>query len=190
MAIDVEALQQKQRPHGLPFRIGKIGHVVLQVADMERSTDFYVRVLGMEVSDVYAEDMMPGGMVFLRFSPDHHGLALVGGLDGPAQNVELNHVAFEVANLDEVLRARDHLAAAGVPIDFAGRRRAGCQFAVEFRDPDNHRLEIYWGLDLVGVPGTARPAAEWRGAKSLEEAVDNPVPGQDTTLFDPTLRRG
>ena len=70
------------------------------------------------------------------------------------------------------------------------RRRAGCQIAVEFRDPDNHRLEIYWGLDLVGAPGTARPAAEWRGAKSLEEAVDNPVPGQDTTLFDPTLRRG
>jgi catechol 2,3-dioxygenase-like lactoylglutathione lyase family enzyme len=187
MAIDVEALQQKQRPHGLPFRIGKIGHVVLQVADMERSTDFYVRVLGMEVSDVYAEDMMPGGMVFLRFSPDHHGLALVGGLDGPAQNVELNHVAFEVANLDEVLRARDHLAAAGVPIDFAGRRRAGCQFAVEFRDPDNHRLEIYWGIDQVGSPGVVRPRDQWKGAPSLEAAIADPVEGQDATVFDRSL---
>ena len=131
MGMDADALRQKRRPLGHPFRIGKIGHVVLQVADMARSVDFYVHVLGMEVSDVYAEDMMPGGMTFLRFGPDHHGLALVGGLEGPARNVELNHVAFEVANLDEVVQARNHLREAGVPIDFEGRRRAGCQFAVE-----------------------------------------------------------
>ena len=190
MGIDTEAIAKKQRPHGLPFRIGKIGHVVLQVADMERAVDFYVGVLGMEVSDVYAEDMMPGGMTFLRFSPDHHGLALVGGLDGPAQNIELNHVAFEVANLDEVLRARDHLRAAGVQIDFEGRRRAGCQFAVEFRDPDNHRLELYWGIDQVGSPGQSRPRDQWKGAPSLEAAIADPVEGQDATVFDKSLLEG
>lgn len=67
---------------------------------------------------------MPGGTVFLRFNPDQHGLALEGGSDGPAKNVELNHVAFEVAHLEEVLRARAHLHATGVQIDFEGRRRA------------------------------------------------------------------
>lgn len=190
MPIDVEAIKKKRRPHGLPFHIGKIGHVVLQVADMARSVDFYVGVLGMEISDVYAEDMMPGGMTFLRFSPDHHGLALVGGLDGPARNTELNHVAFEVANLDEVLRARDHLRKAGVQIDFDGRRRAGCQFAVEFRDPDNHRLEIYWGIDQVGIPGTARPADQWKGSPSLEAAIADPVEGQDATVQDQSLLKG
>jgi catechol 2,3-dioxygenase-like lactoylglutathione lyase family enzyme len=187
MAIDTEALKARQRPHGPPFRIGKIGHVVLQVADMARSVDFYVGTLGMEVSDVYAEDMMPGGMTFLRFNPDHHGLALVGGLEGAAKNIELNHVAFEVANLDEVIRARNHLRAAGVPIDFEGRRRAGCQFAVEFRDPDNHRLEIYWGIDQVGAPGVARPREQWKGAPSLEAAIADPVEGQDATVLDKSL---
>jgi len=95
-----------------------------------------------------------------------------------AANVELNHLAFEVATLDEVVRARDHLRRHGVAIDFAGRRRAGCQLAVEFRDPDNHRLEIYWGIDQIGTGGHVRPASEWRPAKSLEEAVANPVVDQ------------
>jgi catechol 2,3-dioxygenase len=93
-----------------------------------------------------------------------------------------------VATLDEVVRARDALRAAGVGIDFEGRRRAGCQIAIEFRDPDGHRLEIYWGLDQVGSDGAVRPAEEWQGARSLAEAIENPVRGQDTTLQDPALR--
>ena len=68
-----------RRPQGLGFRIGKIGHVVLNVTDLARSVHFYTQVLGFEVSDVYGEEMMPGGMVFLRCNPDHHGIALVGG---------------------------------------------------------------------------------------------------------------
>ena len=30
-----------ERPRGLPFRIGKVGHVVLNVRDVERSARFY-----------------------------------------------------------------------------------------------------------------------------------------------------
>ncbi len=127
---------------------------------------------------------MPGGMVFLRFNPDQHGLAPEGGLDGPAKNVELNHVAFEVANLDGVLRARAHLRAAGVPIDFEVRRRAGCQSAVEFCDPDNHRLDIYWGIDRVGSLGEPRPREQWKGAPSLEATIADLVEGQDATLWE------
>jgi hypothetical protein len=78
----------------------------------------------------------------------------------------------------------------GVPIDFEGRRRAGCQIAVEFRDPDGHRLEIYWGIDQVGSDGRARPAAEWKGAPSLAQAIADPVRGQDTTLLTPGLLEG
>jgi catechol 2,3-dioxygenase-like lactoylglutathione lyase family enzyme len=55
-----------ERPHGLPFRIGKLGHVVLNVRDVERSARFYTEVLGFQISDVYPEEMVPGGMVFLR----------------------------------------------------------------------------------------------------------------------------
>ena len=186
---DVRTLARRETPAGLPFSVRKIGHVVLKVRDVARSAAFYTDVLGFRVSDVYPESMMPGGMVFMRCNADHHGVALVGGREQDADNSELDHMAFEVATLDEVLRARDHLEKHGVRIDFHGRRRAGCQIAVEFRDPDNHRLEIYWGLDQIGNPGHIRPPDEWREAQSLEEAVDNPPPGQDTTLHDPSLKR-
>ena len=183
--VNVDALKKMGRPHGMPFRIGKLGHVVINVRDVARSVRFYTEVLGFEVSDVYPDEMVPGGMAFLRCNPDHHGIALVGSLQAAAENLELNHIAFEVATLDEVVRARDHLRRHGVTIDFEGRRRAGCQLAVEFRDPDNHRLEIYWGIDQIGSDGRARPSAEWNGVRGLAAAIADPVPGQDTTLHDP-----
>lgn len=187
MSIDKKVLENMTRPEGLPFRLTKIGHVVLKVGDMARSVDFYTRILGFRVTEIYEEDLMPGGMAFLRLNPDHHGIALIGGMDKKSENHELHHLAFEVGTIDEVVRARNHLRACGAQIDFEGRRRAGCQVAVEFRDPDNHRLEIYWGLDQVGSDGRVRPRDEWRGAKSLEEAIRNPPNGQDTTLADPKL---
>jgi len=182
MAVNVEKLKSMAPPKGMEFHIGKLGHIVLQVSDLERSTAFYTQVLGFKVSDVYPEEMMPGGMVFLRCNTDHHCLALVGAGDGQAANRELHHFAFEVPTLAEVIRARDRLRAANVKIDFEGRRRAGCQIAVEFRDPDNHSLEIYWGVDQVGSDGRVRPSDEWHGVRSLEEAIANPVPGQDTHI--------
>ena len=187
MAIDTERLKQVAPPKGLPFDIKKIGHVVLMVEDLQRSVDFYTQILGFEISEVYPEDMMPGGMVFLRCNPDHHGIALVGAAPGNSENIELHHMAFEVGTLDEVLRAREHFRAHDVQIDFEGRRRAGCQIAVEFRDPDNHRLEIYWGLDQVGTDGTVRPPEDWRQFFTIEESIEKPPPGQDTTLHDPAL---
>src|SRR5262249_26005833 len=120
--------------------------------------------------------------------PDHHGVALVGSMPGQSPNVELNHIAFEVATLDEVIRARDYLRQHKVQIDFEGRRRAGVQIAVEFRDPDGHRLEIYWGLDQVGSQGEVRPREQWKGAQSLAGAIADPVVGQDPSLKDPGLK--
>ena len=182
MPIDVEKLKSMTPPKGMDFHIAKVGHVVLQVADLARAAAFCTQVLGFKVSDVYPEEMMPGGMVFLRCSSDHHCLALVGQGDGQAAHRELHHLAFEVPTLAEVLRARERLRAFGATIDFEGRRRAGCQIAVEFRDPDNHSLEIYWGVDQVGSEGRVRPSNQWHGVKSLEEAIASPVPGQDTHI--------
>jgi len=187
MAFDPASIKALKRPEGMPFDIFKLGHVVLNCKDMERSARFYVEVLGFEISDVYPEEMVPGGMVFMRFNEDHHGVALVGSMTAPSPNVELNHMAFEVSTLDEVIRARNHLRKCGVAIDFEGRRRAGVQIAVEFRDPDGHRLEIYWGLDRVKEDGYIRPATEWKLARSLKQAVADPVTGQDTSLDDPSI---
>jgi len=169
-----------------PFDLRKVGHVVLNVTDLERSVDFYTQVLGMKVSDRYPDSMVPGGFVFLRFSTDHHGVGLVGGAKrsegGRGTTMtgggSLNHFAFEVGSLDEVFRARAWLGKHGVPIVFEGRRRAGCQIAVEFTDPDGNNLEIYWNIDQIGTEGHVRPASEWRQARTLEDAVANPVKGQ------------
>ena len=181
---EAEALRRMAPPAGLPFNVTKIGHVVLKVADLKRSVEFYTSVLGFRVSDVYPESMMKGGMVFMRCNADHHGVALVGGAQAPSGGREMHHLAFEVNTLDEVVRARAHLERHGVKIEFHGRRRAGCQVAVEFRDPDNHFLEIFWGLDQVSADGRIRPPEEWREELSLEDAIANPPAGQDTTLRD------
>jgi catechol 2,3-dioxygenase len=187
MAIDVQRLRATAPPAGLPFAPVKLGHVVIRVTDLQRSVDFYTRVVGLRISDVYPEDMMPGGMVFMRCSPDHHGIALVGGMPGPSERRELHHFAFEVATPDEVFRARRHLREHGVPIVFQGRRRAGAQIAVEFVDPDGHNLEIYWGVDQVGPDGRVRPPEEWRPAQTLEDAIASPVAGQRLELRDRSL---
>lgn len=175
------------RPPGHPFSLNKIGHVALFVTDLERSARFYVEVMGFRVTDVYGDDMMPGGAVFLRCNNDHHGIALFPATQDKLAGAGLHHMAFEVGTLDQVVRARNFLRERGVPISFDGRRRAGVQLAVEFRDPDGHSLEIYWGIDQVGSEGRARPADQWKGASSLEAAIADPVIGQDTTLADPTL---
>jgi catechol 2,3-dioxygenase len=160
-----------------PFDLRKLGHVVLNVSDLEASVRFYTEMLGLQVSDRYPDTMVPGGMVFMRVNTDHHGVALVGGAS-PLDKTSLNHFAFEVGSPDEVFRARAWLRKQGVPIHFEGRRRAGCQLAVEFRDPDGNNLEIYWGIDQVGSDGHVRPPSEWRQALTLEDAIANPVAGQ------------
>ena len=150
---------------------------MLNVTDLDASVRFYTEMLGLQVSDRYPDTMVPGGMVFMRVNTDHHGVALVGGARA-LDKTTLNHFAFEVGSPDEVFRARAWLRKQGVTIHFEGRRRAGCQLAVEFRDPDGNNLEIYWGIDQVGSDGHVRPPSEWRQALTLEDAIANPVAGQ------------
>lgn len=187
MTVDVEKLRAAISKAPPPFELRKLGHVVLMATDLARSIEFYTGALGFKVSDIYGEDMMAGGMVFMRCNPDHHGIALIGGAAGPSAKRELHHLAFEVATLDEVFRARRHLRERGATIVFDGRRRAGAQMAVEFLDPDGYHLEIYWNIDQIGADGIARPPHEWRGVKSLEAALADPLPGQNPVLQDPAL---
>jgi catechol 2,3-dioxygenase-like lactoylglutathione lyase family enzyme len=167
-----------------PFQLRKLGHVVLNVTDLDAAVRFYTELLGLAVSDRYPDSMVPGGMVFMRCNADHHGVALVGGAR-KSERTTLNHFAFEVATLDEVFRTRAWLRKHGVPIVFEGRRRAGCQIAVEFQDPDGNNVEVYWGIDQVGTNGYVRPASEWRPARTLEDAVTSLPAGQHLPLFSP-----
>lgn len=186
---EMQELKNKKTPESLPFNITKIGHVVLRCQDIEKSVKFYTEILGFRVSDVYPDSMIHGKMVFMRCNNDHHGVALVGGVNQSSKNIEMHHMAFEVDTLDEVLRARDHLRQNGINIQFEGRRRAGVQIAVEFLDPDGHWLEIFWGLDQVGPSDMARPPEEWVEEFTLEDAIKNSPPGQDTKLAEPYLKK-
>jgi catechol 2,3-dioxygenase-like lactoylglutathione lyase family enzyme len=188
--MDTQAVAAIAPPRGLPFQIRKIGHVVLHVKDIPASTKFYADVLGFRVSDVYGDDMMPGGAVLKSQKTDHHAVAQFQATRDKAVGTGMNHMAFDVGTLDEVVQFRNHLRRVGVMIDFEGRRRAGVQIAVEFRDPDGHRLEVYWGIDQVGSEGRVRPPHEWKGAPSIEAAIADPVVGQDTTLRDPSILNG
>jgi catechol 2,3-dioxygenase len=172
-----------------PFQLRKIGHVVLNVTDLDAAVAFYTGVLGLEVSDRYPDTMVPGGMVFLRCNADHHGVALVGGAER-FPRTSLNHFAFEVASVEDVFRARAWLRDRDVPIVFEGRRRAGCQVAIEFRDPDGNNLEIYWSIDQIGTNAAARPSSEWRPAQTLEDAIAHPVVGQRLSKLSSPDRNG
>ena len=48
MTIDIEKLKSMTPPQGMDFHIGKLGHIVLQVSDLEKSTAFYTQVLGLK----------------------------------------------------------------------------------------------------------------------------------------------
>ena len=85
----------------------RIGHIVLNVPDLESMEAFYVGLLGFQVSDRY-----PGRGVFLRCQRrgNHHNLFL---LQLPHREPALNHVAFTVRDIHEVFGGGMHLSRAG-----------------------------------------------------------------------------
>ncbi len=151
-----------------PVRPTKLGHVAIRVGDVERSRDFYCRLLGMRVSDVNE-----GGMTFLRCGPDHHSLVLAPArseADLPQQDQQaFHHMAWELPDVEHLRRARDFLRAAGTEIYFEGRRGPGDNWGIEFYDPDGYHVELYCEMEQVPWDGAARPAEQWRRTASLEE---------------------
>ena len=99
MPVDKATISAMQPPESMPFKVQKLGHTVFYVSDLARSVRWYTQVLGFRLSDVYDESMMAGGMVFLRFGPDHHSLALVGEGEKPGMRRGTHHTAFELGSL-------------------------------------------------------------------------------------------
>jgi catechol-2,3-dioxygenase len=159
-----------------PVRIKKLGHVVFQVRDFERSVQFYTEVLNFRVSD-----RLPNGSVFLTAVGDHHTIALFpsDGMDAEAPGeggVRLHHFAMEVDSLDELFEIRAYLQERGVPIVWEGRRMLGGHTSVEFLDPDGYHLELYYDMDHIPPGGPSRPRDPNAHYESLEASRDNPKP--------------
>ncbi|HWP59277.1 MAG TPA: VOC family protein [Candidatus Acidoferrales bacterium] len=162
-----------------PVKVRKIGHVVFRVKNLDETIKFWTEVMGFKVSD-----RNEGGLVFLRYGSDHHNIGVAQASAGELPKkgeAGFDHIALEVGSVAELFQIRDFLRAKGVPIVFEGRRGAGCNIGIEFKDPNGFQIELYAAMDQIGWDGKSRPASQWRRASSLEEAVANPVEGAKYT---------
>jgi catechol 2,3-dioxygenase-like lactoylglutathione lyase family enzyme len=95
-----------------PIKIKKIGHVVLSVSDIERSSKFWTEIMGFKFSDKNEI-----GMMFFRNATDHHTIALLQAKEKnelPKHGqVGFDHMALEVATVSELFKIRDFLRVQG-----------------------------------------------------------------------------
>jgi catechol 2,3-dioxygenase len=148
----------------------RIGHVVIKVRDLARSTKFYSEVLGLRVMK---EE--PGfKMVFLAsHGRDHHELAVMEvGADaaGPHKHsIGLSHIAFRLPDEPALRAAYDELKKHEVRITSAINH--GVTKSIYFRDPDGNDLELY----CDGLPEEiAKFPDPYAGLERLDFASDAP----------------
>ncbi len=156
------------------IKVNKLGHMVYEVSDIERTVKFWTEVMGLTETDRNEH-----GMVFFRIGADHHAIGLKPGKANRRttneQGMQMEHLAFEVDNTDVLYKARDFLRENNIPIAFEGRKGAGCNIAINFKDPDGYEFEIYCSMDQIDETGRLRPPELFKRAKGLEEATENPV---------------
>ena len=115
------------------LKVTGINHVVLHVADVERSKRFYIEVLGFEDRNMTGGPSMKAS--FLRCGSQ--GLDLFEVSSGDAHGgEEMNHMALCVAadDLDEIVAA---LSKNGIETSDRTPRNT-----VFISDPDGHRIEM------------------------------------------------
>jgi len=130
----------------------RLQHLVLWVADAERSARFYREVLGFEEVRRYPN------AVFMRIpaSGDDHNLGLFEqpGLAPPDEGVaRMYHAAWEVGQISDLARARERLIAAGALV---GASNHGSSLSLYAKDPDGLEFEIFWTVP-GGVAHRTRP---------------------------------
>ena len=129
-----------------------IHHVAYRCRDAKRTVEFYQDHLGMDFKLAIAEDRVPstgeddpymhvfldagGGNVLAFFelpnSPD---------MDRDRNTPEwVQHIAFEVADLETLLGTKARLEASGIEV--TGPVNHGIFDSIYFFDPDGHRLEL------------------------------------------------
>jgi len=158
-----------------PIKVKKIGHLVYEVADVARTVKFWTEMLGFKVSD-----KNEFGMVFLRTNSDHHTIAVVENKEKDKarddHGLRVDHLALEVASMDELIAARDFLKAQGVPVTWEGRRGPGGNPGFHCLDPDGYEFELYCDMDQIDARGLSRPPEQWNRVSSLEDAKAKPLP--------------
>jgi catechol 2,3-dioxygenase-like lactoylglutathione lyase family enzyme len=137
----------------------RLGHCVFEVSDFRALEAWYKTRFGFITSDEIEFAPQQAMGAFLRCDrgdtpTDHHTLFLLQSPRGPG----FNHAAFEVADMDDLMRGHTHLKNAGRRAAWGvGRHILGSQIFDYWKDPWGHELEHWTDGDLfVAADGPGR----------------------------------
>jgi 2,3-dihydroxybiphenyl 1,2-dioxygenase len=151
--------------HVSAFKTGDLGlgHVVLEVSNIEECLAFYTSVLGLRVSD-----QLGHSLYFLRCNQRHHSIALasLGGQD------RVLHIMLEVASLDDVGRVFDRSLDRQIRMSTIGVHTNDLVTSFYLETPSGYEIEYGWNGRLVDdaswVPTTIDRPSLW-GHRELEQ---------------------
>lgn len=119
--------------------ITEFGHFGLHSRDIDRDLDFWTGVLSARISDRIGDGAL------LRIDPVHHKIALF-----PSEKSGIQHVNFQVASIDDVMRSWYFLQARQVPIVFGpGRHPTSTAMFIYFLGPDGRVYEYSCGVKRI-----------------------------------------
>lgn len=155
----------------------KLTHVVLSSTDAEASAAFAEQVLGFTVSD------RTKAMVFVRCNRSHHAIAFAR-----AGYSSLNHVAFEMADIDGVMRGIGRMRDAGTaPVWGPGRHGPGDNVFAYFIAPFGAVIEFSTATNLVDDDYPTGAPEDWTWP---ENRIDQwGVSAKDVTAITAAERR-
>ncbi|MFC4017223.1 VOC family protein [Micromonospora sp. GCM10011542] len=120
-------------------RVTGFDHLVLTVADVERSLDFYCGRLGL--APVRVDEWRTGAVPFpsVRVSPD----SIIDLERGDRRGTNVDHFCLVVAPLDweQVVESGDFTVLTG-PVNRFGAR--GTATSIYVSDPDGNSVELRW----------------------------------------------
>ncbi len=152
----------------------KLGHLVLNVSDLEASRDFYVKIAGFEV--IAASE--PGRIVFLTLGREHHDLALIERATGkpPEDNQPgLVHFAWQLEDFAALQAAYKELGAAGIEAEPIQHNVTNSLY---MRDPDDNVVELYcdrWGdrgMEVMRTGGPQRKTLDMETGEAVGEVQE------------------
>ena len=129
----------------------KLTHVVFNATDAEATADFVEAALGFKVSD------RTKGMVFVRCNRSHHSIAFAR-----AGFASLNHIAFEMQDMDAVMRGIGRMRDVGAaPAWGPGRHGPGANVFAYFIAPFGPVIEFSTAVDIVGDDYKVGAPEDW-----------------------------
>jgi len=136
----------------MTVNLKRIHHVAYRCKDAKETVEFYQRVMGMDFKLAIAENEVPSTKapdpymhVFLD-AGSGNVLAFFELPNSPEMGRDGNtpewvqHIAFEVEDMDALLAAKAHIEAEG--LDVLGPVNHGIFKSIYFFDPNGHRLEL------------------------------------------------